>query len=210
MTIKTQTLGFSSLILLGIIIALSPVDKMASQEIDLQTLVAELSTGNYLQPDELAHWIIDKEPGFIVVDVRSKEDFNKYHIPGSVNIPVSYLSDKKLLNDIGKDNMIALVSNGNTKASQVWIILKQLGYPDVYVLEGGMNYWVSIFNNPSKPTANYTNDELFTYQFRTAAGPIMMGTTMAAESESDIKPVIQKKPVKRIKKKKKKKIDEGC
>ncbi len=210
MTIKTQTLGFSTLIIFGIIIALSPVDKMASQEIDFQTLAAELSTGNYLQADELAHWIIDKEPGFSILDVRSKEDFNKYHIPGSVNIPISKLSEKELLEDIGKDNIVALVSNGNTKASQAWIFLKQFGYADVYVLEGGMNHWVSIFSNPNNPEDSYTDDELFTYQFHKAVGPVMMGTTIAAESESDNIPVIQKKPVKRIKKKKKKKIDEGC
>jgi len=210
MKVKAQNIGFAILIILGIILALSPVDQMASKQVDLKTLIAELSMTNYVQPDEVAGWIIDKEPGFVVVDVRSSEDYNKYSIPGSINIPITKLLSDEMLENIEKDKTVVIVSNGNTKASQAWILLKQLGYKDVYVLQGGMNRWVAVFSNPPKPNTNYTDDELFTYQFRVAAGPVMMGKAIAAQPDSDNQPVVKKPPVKRIKKKKKKKIDEGC
>ncbi len=210
MKVKAQNIGFAVLIILGIIIALSPVDQMASHKIDLKTVVSELSKTNYVQPDEVAAWIIDKDPGFIVVDVRSGNDFKKYHIPGSENIPINKLLDDETLQDMPKDETIVLVSNGNTKASQGWILLKQLGYNDVYVLQGGMNRWVAVFSNPPKPNSNYTDDELFTYQFRVAAAPVMMGKAVAAQNDTAPQTQIKKAPVKRFKKKKKKKIDEGC
>ena len=207
---KSQNIGFAILIILGIIIALSPVDQMASKPVDLKTVVSKLAQTNYVQPDEVAGWIIDKEPGFIVVDVRSQDDYAKYSIPGSINIPITDILGDEMLQDIEKDKTVVLVSNGNTKASQAWILLKQLGYKDVYVLQGGMNRWVAVFSNPPKPGINYTDDELFTYQFRVAAGPVMIGKAVAAQPENVSRPVVKKTPVKRIRKKKKKKIDEGC
>ncbi len=54
MKVKAQNIGFAILIILGIILALSPVDQMASKQVDLKTLIAELSMTNYVQPDEVA------------------------------------------------------------------------------------------------------------------------------------------------------------
>ena len=88
MQISLKTIGFSTLLLLGLILAFTPLDTVRKEQIPTKTLLEELQKSSvYVQADELAHWIIDQEPGIHVVDIRSEKDFNNYHIPGSVHIP---------------------------------------------------------------------------------------------------------------------------
>ncbi len=210
MKITSKLFGFSLLFILGFILAFAPVDKMAVQQINSEQLLEELQHRNfYITPDDLAHMLIDKEPGFVVVDIRSSEDFEKYHIPGSIHVPVDKLLENEELKTLAADNTIILASNGNTLASQAWLLLRENGFNDVLILQGGLNYWVEAFNNPQKPTGFYTDDELFRYEFRKAAGPVVMGNKFA-NNEPEKKETKISKPVIRTKKKKKAKFDEGC
>lgn len=208
MKISQKMLGFSTLFLLALILSFAPVDKMVVPVFTEEELVHQLNNrSNYIDADQLAHMIIDKEPGFQVLDIRSQEDFEKYHIPGALSIPLNKLFDKSSKDFILPYKMKILVSNGNTKAGQAWVLMRSKGYKDVFVLHGGMNYWVDTFNSPEKPDATAANDEFFVYQFRKAAGPVMMGNETAIENNdvdiSKPKPVIRRRTAK-------KKLDEGC
>ncbi len=209
MQISAKTIGFSLLLLLGLILAFTPADTVQHKQIPIKTLLNELEQNSvYVPADELAHWIIDKEPGFNIADIRTKKDFNSYHIPGSVHFPFEQLDNIGKLDLFDKSKTLILVSNGNTKAGQAWILLKQMGFEDIFILAGGMNHWVKIFSNPEQPKGSYTDDELFTYQFRKAAGPAVMGRSLTiTDSGNDM---AKPKPVRRKRKKAIKKVDEGC
>lgn len=208
MKVPAKLLGFFALFILALILAFSPVDNTIVNLTSEKDLLKQLDNrSNYITADELAHLIIDKAPGYQVIDIRSAEDFKKYQIPGAIHIPVDKLFEAEAKEILNSDKTIILASNGNTKAAQAWLLLKEKGAKDIFVLEGGVNYWVNIFSNPQKPNDKSANDELFIYQFRKAAGPQMMGTLSVQESEKDdvAKP-------KRVFKKRssKKKVDEGC
>lgn len=51
-----------------------------------------------LGPAELNHWLIDKERGFVVVDVRRTEDYDQGHIPGAISLPKEKWGSVKGLN----------------------------------------------------------------------------------------------------------------
>lgn len=209
MQFTARNIGFGVLILLGLILALAPVPNSAEEQVSNKTLLEQLQQGAiYVQADELAHWIIDKDPGFQLVDLRSNADHDKYNIPGNVHFPFGQINEESAYEILDNEKMIILASNGNTRAGQAWILFKQMGYQEVYILAGGLNNWVNVFNNPKHPAGAYTDDELFTYQFRKAAsGTLMGGATLTDEStEKQVKP----KPVVRKRKKKEKKVDEGC
>ncbi len=210
MQISSKNIGFGILILLGLVIALVPANTTQKSTIATDDLITQLQEKSiYVQADELAHWIIDKNPAYQLVDVRSDQDYDTYHIPNNIHIPFSNLLSDEAKEQLDGEKMIILASNGNTRAGQAWILLKQMGYEEVFILAGGLNNWVNVFNNPQHPTGAYTDDELFTYQFRKAAGGTLMGGTTILEdggAEESIKP----KPVVRKRKKKTKKVDEGC
>ncbi len=210
MQISLKTIGFSILLLLGLILAFSPLDTVRKEQIPTKTLLEELQKESvYVQADELAQWIIDKDPGIQIADIRSEKDFSNYHIPESIHIPFGQIENIEKSDLFDETKMLILASNGNTRAGQAWILLKQLGIKDVYILAGGLNHWVQNFSNPEHPKGAYTDDELFTYQFRKAAGTVMLGQTLSVAQDNkatDAKP----KPIRRKRKKAKKKVDEGC
>jgi len=209
MTIQKKYLGFGALVMLGLVLAFAPVDQAANNVTPAETLMTEFQKTNvYVSADELGHWIIDKQPGFLVVDIRSADDYGNYSIPGSVNIPLTDLTKPDNLDLLKDFDMAVLASNGNTASSQAWLMLRQKDLDNIFVLKGGLNHWVNVFANPQAPDLVYTDDEAFNYQFRKSAGPSLMGTKMVSETEADAQ--AEKKPIRRIRKKKSAKIDEGC
>ena len=210
MQISAKNIGFGILLLLGLILAFAPIDAVQKEKIPTNVLLAQLQKNSvYVQADELAHWIIDKDPRYQIADIRSEKDFNSYHIPGSIHIPFEQLGDVEKSDVFDKTKMLILASNGNTRAGQAWLLLRQMGYEDVYILAGGLNHWVQIFSNPEHPKGAYSDDELFTYQFRKAAGAAVLGHSLTIAQDrkaDDSKP----KPIRRKRKKAIKKVDEGC
>jgi rhodanese-related sulfurtransferase len=158
-----------------------------------------------IHPDHLARWVIDKKADLQIIDVRSAEDHKKYAIPSSENIPVKQLLESTY--DLRTDMDIVLASNGDNQASQVWLVLRMMGFENVYVLQGGVNYWVENIVNPTEPSPNSPDSEIFKYEFRKAAGQFLGGGAAIASStqESDIKKKFVPK-----KRKKKKKARAGC
>ena len=76
-----------------------------------------------------------------VIDIRAKPDFNKGHILGSVNIPTSKIEEgaKGLPKD--KTSPMLLVCHSGATTAGVAQKLKQMGYENLYRLQGGITAW---------------------------------------------------------------------
>ena len=209
MKFSAKYIGFSTLALLAFILALSPVDKMSDVDpVTKSQLIKQLNEKtHYIEADQIAHMVIDKDPSFQIIDVRTEQDYDNYNIPGSYFIPLEKLLSDESLEMIDPDKIIVLTSNGNTLAGQAWIFLRESGYKDVYVLHGGLNKWVQTFSNPQVGNSAVTDDEIFTYQFRKSAGAVMMGTSVI-DGENETRAAAKPKPV--IRKKKQNNTHDGC
>uniref|UniRef100_A0AAR2KLI2 TBC domain-containing protein kinase-like protein n=1 Tax=Pygocentrus nattereri TaxID=42514 RepID=A0AAR2KLI2_PYGNA len=84
----------------------------------------------------------------VAVDIRSSEDFNRGHIPGSINVPYSSVfgPDGEMLQSPGtnaltsyKGRVIVVLSNIMKNAATFAAHLVKVNYPRVCVLDGGMN-----------------------------------------------------------------------
>jgi len=74
----------------------------------------------------------------VIVDVRTKEEYDSGHIEGAVNIPYDYISDKTINNS--KDiNIIVYCKSGNRSKTAAGTLIK-LGYKNVYDL-GSISNW---------------------------------------------------------------------
>ena len=69
---------------------------------------------------ELAQWIREHKPGLQIVDMRSKKEFDDFHVPGSVWMQASVRSDQPTV----------IVTDDPSTAP-----------PDTYVLRGGVDAW---------------------------------------------------------------------
>ncbi len=120
---------------------------------------------DHVDPLELADLIMKGEPGLIVVDVRSHEDYQKFHLRHAVNIPLADLS-RAADKDLPRSGLIVLYSNGTTHAAQAWLEMRHWGWSNVKVLTDGLlGFWRECLTPPS---LHYAGDEQTAEQERAA------------------------------------------
>jgi rhodanese-related sulfurtransferase len=81
---------------------------------------------------------LTKKQKMILVDVRRREKFEKFNIPGSINIPLFAIKTKPFL----KAKPLILVNEGYTYTNleRECERLRKSGF-NVWLLNGGLNYW---------------------------------------------------------------------
>jgi rhodanese-related sulfurtransferase len=184
---------------LGIIIAAVPENTTRPYKLTAEELLTEvMESRQFMDPDEIAQMLINKDPSLQLIDVRSKDQFDKFSLPNAINIPLESLlniENEEVLNQDVKLNVF--FSNSSNDANQAWMITRQLGYKNNYVLQGGLNFWAEIILKPKQPAEGSPNEELAKYNFRMGASQALGGGLDAAAenpaSKSNApKPVIQK------------------
>ncbi|MFO8029181.1 MAG: YeeE/YedE thiosulfate transporter family protein [Cyclonatronaceae bacterium] len=91
---------------------------------------------------KVAHSLMRDVGDLHLVDVRSLQEFNRFHLPGAVSIPIENLLDepfKPYLHQRGKKTVF--YSNGGVKAAEAWFIAERAGLGDFYMLKGGLNHF---------------------------------------------------------------------
>ncbi|MBB1427610.1 rhodanese-like domain-containing protein [Shewanella frigidimarina] len=77
-----------------------------------------------------------------VIDVRSKIEWNKSHIEGSINLPITSLSIDAIKQlELSQDLTTVVICLSAHRSIPGVRKLKQFGFTDVYQLEGGMLSW---------------------------------------------------------------------
>jgi len=94
---------------------------------------------------ELAQWIKDRRPGLRVLDVRSREEYERYHLPTAERLALDSLATVPF----HADDTLVLYSEGGAHAAQAWVFLRALGYHHVYFLRGGLYEWLEQVMNPT-------------------------------------------------------------
>jgi rhodanese-related sulfurtransferase len=192
---------------LGIIIAAVPENTTKPYKLSASQLLEEVKEGiQFVSTDQIADMIVQQDPSLQLIDVRSSDDFEKFHLPGAINIPISSILNDEWEAYLNQDvKMNVFYSNGNTTANEAWMITRQLGYLNNYVMLGGLNFWAETIMNPEKPSATSPNDEFARYDFRKGASQALGGGSLETSSESGAAapPPVQSRP-------KKKKVAGGC
>lgn len=186
---------------LGLIITAIPNNKTLQFKMSAEEMIREVhGRSQYISPDEIADMLINNDPSLQLIDLRSNDDFQKFHLPGSVNIPFSELLKEESRYIIDQDiSLNVFYSNGTVTANEAWMITRQLGFQNNYVLEGGLNYWAETIMNPKKPEGTSPDEEIALYNFRMGAAAALGGGSIlpASSTVSTPKPVITKRPAKK-------------
>lgn len=130
----------------------------------------------------------------LFVDLRSPAEFARGHIDNAVNIPTQNLLDpgnKFRLNDPNK--RIILYGASELAANGPWMLLRQLGYENIQVLQGGYDYWsdLEVSGNYLTETARFPYDSLFQLATQRTqmeeealrAKPVVVNQTPTAQKE---------------------------
>jgi len=192
---------------LGIILAAVPANTTHPYKLSPKDLLEYVNSGmQYFSPDEVAHMVISEDPSLVLIDVRSEAEYEKYHLQGAINIPLSSLLDDQWKEYIDQGlRYNVFYSNSTVKANQAWMLCRQLGYENNFVLEGGLNYWVETIMNPTSPESTSPDEEIAKYDFRKGAGQALGGGAVVESSNqpSPELPKIAPRP-------QKKRVQGGC
>lgn len=82
---------------------------------------------------------LNKKEKIVLIDVRNREEFEKFRIPGSINIPLFAIKTKTFL----KHKPLVLINEGYhySPLERECKRLNDSGFTAVWVLNGGLNAW---------------------------------------------------------------------
>ncbi len=186
------------------------------QELSPDQLLLDL-TGNerYASTDQVADWLINKDPSLRLVDVRDHSAFDTFTLPGAVNIPLDKIlaPENRELLDCERYTVV-FFSNDDLTAEHAWQLSRRNGCKSAYVMQGGLNEWTATIFDPQEPGELASAEELELYQFRRAVCQYFIGGSEELEPEKFqeiVKPVVEKKKIEVTPKPKKKvEEEEGC
>ena len=127
----------------GIILAFLPFDAAQTFQLKSNELLARSASDNmYFSVDQVARAVNSEDSTVQIIDVRNAAQFRECNIPSSINIPFEDLQNplwEATLNQKKVKNIF--YGNGDQTANYAWMIVTGLGYPNNYVMKGGLNEW---------------------------------------------------------------------
>jgi rhodanese-related sulfurtransferase len=106
----------------------------------------EDSRAYQIHPGELLSVIHNDDIKLFMLDLRSESDYNLFHIQDAVNYSVDELEAAAPTLRLEPSNAVFVVMSNNEELStEVWKMLIAQQLHNVYILEGGINYWLDVF-----------------------------------------------------------------
>ena len=89
---------------------------------------------------EEAATMMEEESGYLILDVRTAEEYSEKHIPGAINIPNETIGTEDIPELPDKEQLILVYCRSGNRSKQASEKLVKLGYTNV-VEFGGINGW---------------------------------------------------------------------
>jgi rhodanese-related sulfurtransferase len=99
-----------------------------------------------IDPGELLDAMNNRQIKLVLLDVRPEAEYNLFHIRDAIHAPLASLTDR--LDQLHREPANALfvtVSNDEAAATEAWKFLVAESLPNVYILAGGVNGWLTTF-----------------------------------------------------------------
>ncbi len=98
-----------------------PVDAAAIA----QTVDAEK---DHVTAGEVARWILEKRQDYQLIDIRPPWQFEDYHVPTAINIPLGVLFQDPGMTQLSRGKKIVLYGFGEGHQAQSQLLLAMKGY----------------------------------------------------------------------------------
>lgn len=102
-----------------------------------QTIVVDVSAGE-------AHVLIQENrdnPNFVILDVRTPEEYDEGHIEGAVNLNFYDDDYREQLENLDRDDTYLLFCRSGNRSGQTLDIMEEIEFMTIYHMTGGMIEW---------------------------------------------------------------------
>ena len=189
---------------LALICAVVPYKNNRPGQEKPSNLLGEMKSGsNSFSVDKVARFVVNNDSTMLLIDLRSPAEFQKFNIPGSVNIPYKDLLHKDFEGYLDQKEINKIFyGNGDIVANLARTLCAGLGYQNLYVIQGGLNDWFGKVMNSQFKGERITAQENALFETRFKARKLF--------NEINSLPDSLKNQYIKVKKKDEKKLDGGC
>ena len=93
-------------------------------------------------PPDRAKQLLDGGEQVLFIDIREPEDFKRERLPGAVSIPLKELSAQhEKVPRSGRVVLYCTCGPGNIEEGYSYQLLRDMGYRNISVLQGGITEW---------------------------------------------------------------------
>ena len=86
-----------------------------------------------------AREIMQENPLAILLDVRSKQEYDEYHLEGAICIPTYELANEITKIVENKKQTIIVYCQSGGRSRKAMNLLKKMGYTSLYEIQGGLD-----------------------------------------------------------------------
>jgi rhodanese-related sulfurtransferase len=95
-----------------------------------------------ISPEKVAEILKTQKDSYIILDVRTKEEFDSGHLDSAVLIPVDELETR--YGELSKDKPIIVYCRSGNRSAKAAALLISKGFSQVYDMSGGINAWTGM------------------------------------------------------------------
>jgi rhodanese-related sulfurtransferase len=137
--VRAHRLAAAGTLALGVLLLFLPDRKTHLVAQVASPAYAREHPARFMDADELAFRLLDRDPKLLVVDVRAEDAYKQMPLPASVNIPLDGLLGREWAPVLGRRHTTRVfVDEDGSSALRAALLADRLGYDDVRVLRGGL------------------------------------------------------------------------
>lgn len=91
-------------------------------------------------PDRAAE--VAEEPGVVVLDVRTPEEYGEGHLGGALNLDFYAAGFGERLGELDRDATYVLYCRSGNRSATTAEMMRDLGFASVYEVDGGILAWL--------------------------------------------------------------------
>jgi UPF0176 protein len=145
------------------------------------------NTGKYLKPEEL-HKLFEDNEDVVIVDMRNNYEYEVGRFEGAIQPDTTkfYELPKKIKNlRIDKDKKVVTYCTGGIRCEKATSLLKEVGFEDVYQLEGGIVKYLEKYPDGYFKGKNFVFDDRMVTNIDTKSGQEVLSKCSYCKKPSD-------------------------
>ncbi len=97
-------------------------------------------TYNFIEPSLLDSMINSEENSIVLLDLRDRIEYEKFHLSGAENVSIQDLVDENYMNKmIERGKTVILYSQDNTASNSAFNLMNALSQSEILILNGGVS-----------------------------------------------------------------------